>query len=85
MKSTLDETLGQLAEVYAEGVSELSEHVVLSGGLVQAALNEVIWALYRAFPGDDESIVEHLDIMGDIVRSQAKEDSTRRADVPADT
>jgi hypothetical protein len=70
----IDRSLAQLSDDYAEGASALSAHPVLREGLVKAAMNEAIWALYRAFPDARYELAEHLDCMGDVVRDQAHED-----------
>lgn len=70
----MDKAIERLAGEFAAGISDLSENQVLRGGLVQAALNAAIWALYERFKNQSHEIVEHLELMTGLVQQQALQD-----------
>lgn len=68
-----DTILARFARNYAEGAARLSDDYVSGEELPAAALREVIWALYHAFPEYRLELVAHLDDMVTIVRSHTIE------------
>ena len=70
----VDQHLEKLAKQYAQTAAGLSDRPLLREAFLKAALAEIIWELYAAFPNDRYELAEALEGWDETVREAIAND-----------
>ena len=69
----MDRQLSERAKSYAEAAAALSSDGIIRVGIMKAALRDVVWALFDAFPDDRHELADWMDDWPDLIREKADE------------
>ncbi|EQB03707.1 hypothetical protein [Sphingobium sp. HDIP04] len=73
---TLEQSIEQLADDFATGISDLATGGYLREGVMKQGVTAVIWAVYHAFPDQRFELAEFLEDWPNVINNAIRDDKS---------